>query len=111
MNVKNAFLNGRISEIVYVEQPPVLKIQRSQIMFINSLKLFMISSKLLELGMKDLETFLFLRDSILGRLTLHCSLNLLEKTCLFVKFMLVMLSLVLLIKVFVRNFVRLCLGI
>jgi hypothetical protein len=29
----------------------------------------------------------------MGRLTIHCSLNLLEKTCLFVKFMLMILSL------------------
>ena len=41
MDVKSAFLNGRISELVYVEQPPSLKILRNRIMSISSLRLCM----------------------------------------------------------------------
>ena len=53
MDVKSAFLNGKISELVFVEQPPNLKILRSQIMYTSSLKLFMVLSKLHRRGMKD----------------------------------------------------------
>jgi hypothetical protein len=41
MNVKSAFLNGEISELVYVEQLPVLKILQSLIMYTSSLRLYM----------------------------------------------------------------------
>ena len=53
MDVKSAFLNGKISELVLLSNLPVLKIQRSQSMYTSSLKLFMVLSKLHELGMKD----------------------------------------------------------
>ena len=33
MDVKSAFLNGYINELVYVEQPPVLKMKRNPTMF------------------------------------------------------------------------------
>jgi hypothetical protein len=41
MDVKSAFLNGKISELVYVEQPPVLKILQSLTMCTSSLRLYM----------------------------------------------------------------------
>ena len=53
MDVKSVFLNGKISELILLSNPPVLKIPRSQIMYTSSLKLNMVLSKLHELGMKD----------------------------------------------------------
>jgi hypothetical protein len=53
MDVKSTFLNGRISELVHMEQHPVLRLQRSLIIFINSQKLSMVLSKLPRLGMRD----------------------------------------------------------
>jgi hypothetical protein len=51
MDVKSVFLNGPIKEEVYVEQPPALKIVSTLIMFTNSLRRFMGSSKPQEHGM------------------------------------------------------------
>jgi hypothetical protein len=52
MDGQSAFLNGKISELVFVEQPPILKILRSQIMCTSLQKLFMVLSKLPEPGTK-----------------------------------------------------------
>ena len=35
MDVKSAFLNGFIKEEIFIEQPPVLKMKSSPIMFLN----------------------------------------------------------------------------
>jgi hypothetical protein len=51
MDVKSAFLNGPIKEEVYVEKHPALKIVCTLIMFTNSLRRFMGSSKPQEHGM------------------------------------------------------------
>ena len=53
MDVKSAFLNGKISELIFVEQPPGFEEPKKPIMYTSSLKLFMVLSKLHELGMKD----------------------------------------------------------
>ena len=53
MDMKSAFLNGKISELVFLSNLPVLKIPRNQIMYTSSLKLFTVLSKLHELGMKN----------------------------------------------------------
>ena len=42
MDVKSAFLNGFIQEKMYVEQPPILRILKNLIMFINFKKLYMV---------------------------------------------------------------------
>jgi len=52
MDVKSAFLNGYINELVYVEQPPVLKTLGTPSMFTDCLRRSMVSNKLLELGMR-----------------------------------------------------------
>ena len=59
MDVKNAFLNNFIQEKVYVEQSPVLRILKNQIMFINFKKLYMAWNKLLELDIKGFQKFLW----------------------------------------------------
>jgi hypothetical protein len=100
MDVKSAFLNGRISELVYVEQPLGFEDLKKPNHVYKLSKLSMVLSKFLGLGIRDLETFSFLKAS---KFMFTKSL---EKTCLFFKFMLMILSLVLLIKVFMRSLVR-----
>ena len=41
---------------------PVLRILKNQIMFTNFKKLYMVWNKLLELGMKDFQSFLWKKD-------------------------------------------------
>ena len=99
------FLNGNISELVFVEQPPGFEDHK------KPNHVYKLSKVLYGLKQAPRDWYERLRDFLvskgfkLGRLTLHCSLNLLEKTCLFAKFMLMILSLVLLTQVFVRNLV------
>ena len=50
MDVKSAFLNGKISELVFVEQPPGFEDPKKPN---HVYKLSMVLSKLHELGMKD----------------------------------------------------------
>ena len=52
MDLKNAFLNGYIIELVYVEQPSVLKTLGTPSMFTSCPRRSMVSNKLLELGMR-----------------------------------------------------------
>ena len=71
MDVKSAFLNCYINELFYVEQPPVLKTLGTRSMSTGCARLSMVSSKLLELGMRGLGTSSLRRDSRLGKLTQH----------------------------------------
>ena len=73
MDVKSAFLNGYINELVYVEQPLVLKTLGTPSMSTGCPRHSMVSSKLLELGMRDLGTSSLRRASRLGKLTQHSS--------------------------------------
>jgi hypothetical protein len=88
MDVKSAFLNGKISELVYVEQLTVLRIPKYLTTYTSSLRLSMGLSKLHALGMKGLGISCFPKTSKLGKLTLLYSLKELVKIYLFVKFML-----------------------
>jgi hypothetical protein len=67
---------------------PALKIVSTLTMFISSQRRFMGSSKPQEHGMNVCETFLSLMVSKSVKLILLSSLKLLLKTCLYVKFML-----------------------
>jgi len=73
MDVKSAFLKGYINELVYVEQPPILKTLRTPSMSTRCPRRSMVSSKLLELGMRGLGTSSLRRASRLGKLTQHSS--------------------------------------
>jgi len=73
MDVKSAFLNGYINELVYVEQPLVLKTLGTPSMSIGCPRLSMVSSKLLELGMRGLGTSSLRRALRFGKLTQHSS--------------------------------------
>ena len=54
MDVKSAFLNGPINELVYVKQPPGSRIPSSLIMFINSTRCSMALIKHHVIGMSTL---------------------------------------------------------
>jgi hypothetical protein len=103
MDVKSAFLNGKISELVYVEQPPSFEDPTDLTTCTSFLKLSMGLSKPHALGMKGLGISCFPKTLKLGRLTLPYSLKELAKICLFVKFMLMILFLDLLMSYFVRS--------
>jgi hypothetical protein len=72
IDVKSAFLNSKISELVYVEQPLGFEDPKKPN---HVYKLSMGLSKLHALGMKCLGISCFPNTSKLGRLTLHCSLK------------------------------------
>ena len=73
MVVKNAFLNGYINELVYVEQPPGFEDPRYPKHVYGCPRHSMVSRKLLELGMRGLGTSSLRRASRLGKLTQHYS--------------------------------------
>jgi hypothetical protein len=88
-----------------------LKILSILHMCISSQRHFMGSNKLQEHSMNVWETFLSLMASKLGKLTLLSSLKQLLKTCLYAKFMLMILYLGLQISQLVKNLVGLRYGI
>ena len=57
MDVKSAFLNGPINELVYVKQPLGFKIPTTPIMSINLIRRSMYLNKLHVRGMSTLKSF------------------------------------------------------
>jgi hypothetical protein len=75
MDVKSAFLNGKISELVHVEQPPGFEDPKDLTMCTSSLRLSMGLSKLHAFDMKGLGISCFPKTSKLEKLTLLYSLK------------------------------------
>jgi hypothetical protein len=106
MDVKRAFLNGFINELVYVDQPPGLKTLDILIIFIGCPRRYMGSSKPLERGMSASRTFSLRRASLLGRSTPHYSPRSLMGRSSFVNSMLMILSSAQQMKIIARNLVN-----
>jgi hypothetical protein len=108
MDMKSAFLNGPIKEEVYMlSNLPALKIVSILLMFISSQRRFMSSNKPQEHGMNAWETFSSVMASKLVKLILLSSLKQLPKTCLYAKFLLLILYLGLLTSHLVKSLVGL----
>jgi hypothetical protein len=105
MDMKSAFLNGPIKEEVYVEQPPGFEDSEYLITFTNSQRRFMGSSKPQEHGMNAYEIFLSLMASKSVKPILLSLLKLLQKICLYTKFMLMISYLGLLTNLLVKSLV------
>jgi hypothetical protein len=105
MDVKNVFLNPPIKE-VYVEQPLALKVKNIITMSINSIRRSMSLSKYQEHGLNALGTFLLKMVLGLVRPTLLSSLEKWVKICLYAKYTLMILFLVLLTNHFVMSLIK-----
>jgi hypothetical protein len=105
MVVKSAFLNGSIKEEVYVEQPPGFKDSEYPNHVLNSQRHFMGSSKPQEHGMNACHIFLSLMASKSVKPILLSLLKLLQKICLYAKFMLMISYLGLLTNQLVKSLV------
>jgi hypothetical protein len=91
MDVKSAFLNGPIKEEVYVEQPPGFEdSEYPSHVYKLSKALYGLPQ---EHGTNAWETFLLLMVLKSEKLTLLSSLKQLSKTCLYSRFMLMILTL------------------
>ena len=106
MDVKSAFLNGYINELVYVEQPPGFEDEK------KPNHVYMLKKALY--GLKQaprawyerLRDFLLSKGFIMGKVDTLSSPRRLARTCLCCKSMLMILSLDQPIKIFVRSLER-----
>jgi hypothetical protein len=105
IDVKSAFLNGPIKEEVYVEQPPEFEDSEYPNHVYKLSKALMGSSKPQELGMNACEIFFSLMASKSIKSIVLSLLKLLQKTCLYGKFMLMLLYLGLLTSQLVKSLV------
>jgi len=103
MDVKNAFLNGRISELVYVEQPSGFEDPKKPNHVYKLSKALYSLKQAPRAWYERLRDFLVSKGFKIGMVDTTLFTKSLEKTCLFVKFILMILSLVLLTQVLVRN--------
>jgi hypothetical protein len=105
MDVKSAFLNGPIKEEVYVEQPPGFEDSEYPNHVYNLSKAFYGLKQAPRTWYDACEIFLSLMASKSERSILLSSLKLLQKTCLYAKFMLMILYLGLLTSQLVKSLV------
>jgi hypothetical protein len=107
MDVKSAFLNGPIKEEVYVEQPPGFE-DSEYPNFVYKLSKALYGLKQAPRALYEcLRDFLITSGFKVGKLTPLSSLKILLKTCLYAKFMLMLLYLSLLTSHLVKSLVRL----
>jgi hypothetical protein len=106
MDVKGAFLNGKISELVYAEQPPSSEDPKRPNHVYKLSKALYGLKQAPHACIRGLEISCFPKTSKLGRLTLPCSLKELVKIYLFVKFMWIISYLDILMSYFARNFIK-----
>jgi hypothetical protein len=106
MDVKSSFLNGPIKEEVYVNNHPYSKVKSILTMFINSIRHSMGLSKHQEHGMNVLGIFLLKMVLGLVRRILLSSLEKWVNICLYAKYTLMILSLVLRTNPFVMSLAR-----
>jgi hypothetical protein len=106
MDVKSAFLNGFINELVYVDQSPRFEDPRYPNHVYRLSKALYGLKQALERGMSASGTSSLRRDSLLGRSTPHYSPRSLMRRSSFVKSMLIILSLVQQMKIIARNLVN-----
>jgi hypothetical protein len=103
--VKGAFLNGPIKEEVYVEQPPDFEDSEYPNHVYKLSKALYGSSKPQEHGMNAYEISLSLMDSKPEKPIPHSLLKLLQRICLYAKFMLMISYLRLLTNLLVKSLV------
>jgi hypothetical protein len=106
MDVKSAFLNGNISELVYVEQPPGFENPKRPNHVYKLSKALYGLKQAPRAWYERLRDFLLSKDFKLGKLTLLYSLKELVKIYLFVKFMLMILFLDQLMSHFMRSLAK-----
>jgi hypothetical protein len=90
MDMKSAFLNGPIKEEVYVEQPPGFKDSEYPNHVYKLSKALYGLKQAPRAWYECLRVFLSLMASKLEKSILHSLLKLLQKICLYAKFMLMM---------------------
>jgi hypothetical protein len=105
LHVKSAFLNGPIKEAVYVEQPPGFEDSEYPSHVYKLSKAFYGLKQAPRAWYECMRDFLITNVSKLVKLTLLSSLKLLLKTCLYAKFMLMILYLGLLTSHHVKSLV------
>ena len=105
MDVKSAFLNGPISELVYVEQPPGFEDPKFPNYVFKLHKALYGLKQAPRAWYECLREFLLKNGFVMGKADSTLFTQKVVKIFLFVKFMLMTLSLVLLMKSFVKSLV------
>ena len=106
MNEKSAFLNGPLSKLVYVEQPPGFEDPKHPNHMYKLHKALYGLKQAPRAWYECLREFLLKNGFVTGKADSTLFTQKVKKISLFVKFMLMTLSLVLLMKSFVKNLVE-----